>query len=81
MIASLSNPLNHIHNLNNTLLSYFHVYDIMEIAFLITYIPLILIMYARVTGHLEQCMPLARAIYSRVGYARLNKHLITSIIN
>ena len=63
MIASLLNSLNHIHNLNNTLLSYFHVYDVMEIAFLITYIPLILIMYARVTGHLEQRMLLACAIY------------------
>ena len=66
MIASLSNLLCHIHNQNNTSPSYFRVCevtDIPEIVFLITHIPLIQIMYARVTRPLEQRA--GRAIYSK----------------
>ena len=59
MIASLSNLLYHIHNQNNTSPSYSgfrvcEVTDVPEIVFLITHIPLIQIMYARVTRPLEQ---------------------------
>ena len=57
MIASLLNLLCHIHNQNNTSPSYFcvcEVTDVPEIIFLITHIPLIQIMYTRVTRPLEQ---------------------------
>ena len=57
MIASLSNLLCHIHTQNNTSPSHFRVCevtDVPEIVFLITHIPLIQIMYARVTRPLDQ---------------------------
>ena len=56
MITSLLNLLCHIHNQNNTSRSYFRVCevtDVPEIVFLIMHIPLIQIMYARVTRPLE----------------------------
>ena len=77
MIISLSNPSYHIHNQNNTSPPYFRVCDVtnvMEIVFLITYIPLIQIMYARVIRPLEQHAPLACVIYSK-GQLRQTKKM------